>query len=232
MDESEISATLGSYRYRRITGDFNIRTGESAGLRINAMATQADSNGAGASLDKRGVAASYRFGSVSELKTTVRSGKYTRDQGSGAIRFCQNSVTNPTCPIPLVALDTINSTTVLTRGNSNKFTALGLRHEVLAGVDLVLERKRVYSLSAVTKPNTTIGTIDDGASVIEASQTQTLASAFQSNSLGLYAQDLLQAAPDWKLLGGLRFDQMRGTYDNINAGGTASSHPRCAPALV
>jgi catecholate siderophore receptor len=319
MDEHEVSATLGSNNYRRVTGDFNIQTGEDAGLRINAMATKADSNGAGARLDKKGIAASYRFGigtadeflvslyalqndnginygmpwirptatspgsestlnnnlgpntyyglasdynkgtanhltlththrfdSDSELKTTLRTGQYTRDQRAGAIRFCQRTVnatngavTNPTCPTPRVALDTVNSATVLTRGNnnklqdldatyaqsdySNKFNALGLRHEVLAGVDLASERKQVYSLSAVTKPTTTIGSIDDGAAVDEAGRTKALASTFQSNSLGLYAQDLLQIAPHWKLLGGLRFDKMRATYDNLAASGAITS---------
>ncbi|HOF52367.1 MAG TPA: TonB-dependent receptor plug domain-containing protein, partial [Rhodoferax sp.] len=57
IDESELTTTLGSYNYRRVTGDFNIRTGEDAGLRITAMATKADSNGAGSSIDKRGMAA-------------------------------------------------------------------------------------------------------------------------------------------------------------------------------
>lgn len=150
------------------------------------------------------------------------------------------AVTNPTCPTALVALDTVNNATVLTRGSnnkvqdldasyaqsdySNKFTALGLRHEVLAGVDWTCERKQVYNLSAVTKPTTTIGAVDDGAAVDEASRTKTLASAFRSNSLGLYAQDLLQVAPNWKLLGGLRFDRMRATYDNLAASGAITSN--------
>jgi catecholate siderophore receptor len=62
IDRHEISTTLGSHAYRRITGDFNLHTGENAGLRINAMATTADNNGAGASIDKRGLAANYRWG--------------------------------------------------------------------------------------------------------------------------------------------------------------------------
>ena len=62
IDEHEVSITLGHYNYKRVTGDFNIQTGESAALRINAMVTQADNNGAGSSIDKKGIAAAYRFG--------------------------------------------------------------------------------------------------------------------------------------------------------------------------
>lgn len=50
IDESQVDLTLGSHQYRRIVGDFNIKTGESAALRINAMSTTADNNGAGSSL--------------------------------------------------------------------------------------------------------------------------------------------------------------------------------------
>ena len=59
---NEVNLTLGSHRYRRATGDFNIKTDENAGLRLNAMVNTADDNGAGSSLDKRGIAAGYRAG--------------------------------------------------------------------------------------------------------------------------------------------------------------------------
>jgi catecholate siderophore receptor len=62
IDENQVDITVGSHAYRRVTGDFNIQTGESAALRINAMSTKADNNGAGSSIDKSGVAASYRWG--------------------------------------------------------------------------------------------------------------------------------------------------------------------------
>ena len=62
MDENQLDVTLGSHNERRVVGDFNIKTGESAALRINAMTTVADNNGAGSSLDKKGVSATYRWG--------------------------------------------------------------------------------------------------------------------------------------------------------------------------
>jgi catecholate siderophore receptor len=62
ITEHEVSTTLGSHDFRRVTGDFNIRTGENAAVRINAMATRADNNGAGAGIDKKGLAAAWRGG--------------------------------------------------------------------------------------------------------------------------------------------------------------------------
>ena len=62
VNQNEVDTTIGSHKYRRVTGDFNIKTGESAALRLNAMVNTADNNGAGSSIDKRGIAGAYRFG--------------------------------------------------------------------------------------------------------------------------------------------------------------------------
>jgi catecholate siderophore receptor len=38
---------------------------------------------------------------------------------------------------------------------------------------------------------------------------------FNSRGYGLYAQDLVQVAPNWKLLGGLRYDNLLGDYSTF-----------------
>lgn len=62
IDENQVDLTVGSHNYYRLVADFNAKTGDDAALRINAMRTQADNNGAGSSIDKQGVAADYRWG--------------------------------------------------------------------------------------------------------------------------------------------------------------------------
>ena len=62
VTEHEVTTTVGSHDYGRVTGDFNFQTGENAALRLNAMVNKADNNGAGSSIDKNGLAAAYRFG--------------------------------------------------------------------------------------------------------------------------------------------------------------------------
>jgi catecholate siderophore receptor len=304
ITENEVSTTLGSYNYRRVTGDFNIQTGEDAGLRINAMVTKADNNAAGSAIDKRGIAANYRFGigttdefslslysldnnngvnygvrwikptstsatststinegirpnayygmdsdynkgtanyltashthrfqDDSELKTTVRRGTYTRDMRATLWNYATGT-----------GLNNFSDATVLTRGAQNKiqdmeglyaqsdyttkFAALGVKHEVFAGVDLAQEGKRVYSVprnGAPLRPNTTVGTPADGAWIDEGSREVTLGSAFQANNLGLYAMDMVQVAEHWKILGGLRYDSMRGNYTSYNTAGAITN---------
>jgi catecholate siderophore receptor len=316
-DESEISTTLGSHSYKRITGDFNIQTGENAALRINAMATEADNDGAGNSQSKKGFAATYRFGigtadefSVglydlqnnngmnygipwirptatsavsettindkldpsayygmatdynngsaqhvtashthrfqddSELKSSIRVGSYTRDQRSGTVRHCLQTtnattgvVTNPQCPTN-VSLATFSDATILTRGTqlkiqdmdtvylqsdySTKFKALGFQHELLTGADFASEKRKVYAARSaaqggvtLTKPNTTAGTTDDGATINEATRVLYQSNQFDSTGFGMYVQDLVQVAPHWKLLAGLRYDNLKGDYSTF-----------------
>ncbi|QBM27985.1 TonB-dependent receptor [Hydrogenophaga pseudoflava] len=315
IDEHQVDLTLGNHKYVRATGDFNIMTGDSSALRLNAMATKADNNGSGASLDKRGMAVAYRtgigerdeflanlyhldnnngvnygmpfiapargssdrtllpvdpdtnyglasdyndssatiaglahthrFSRDSELKTQVRVGKFDRDLRSGAIRLCTQGVnqqtgaiTNPNCPTS-VSLDNFGPGTVLTRGThlkiqkldsvqaqsdfSTKFDALGVKHELIAGVDVSREERTVYAARSaaqggvnITKPTTTIGTPEDGASVNEASRVLRVNNAYVATGVGAYVQDVIQVAPAWKVVGGVRYDNLNGDYD-INA---------------
>lgn len=301
IDQSEVTTTLGSGNYTRVTGDFNIKTGESAALRVNAMVTKADNNGAGTQIDKRGVAAAYRFGigeidefSVgmyslrndngvnygmrwikptsaaatststinealapntdyglnsdynkgkadyatashihrfdddSELKTTIRHGVFDRDQRASTINYGTSNGA-------ATGINNFSGATIITRGTvlkiqdmnstyaqsdySNKFQALGFKHEVLAGVDLAQEGKRVFAGTAITKANTVASSTNGSGSINEGSRTLTLSNAFTADNLGVYAQDLVQVAPNWKLLGGLRFDRMRGNYATYNTAG-------------
>lgn len=302
MDEHQVDITLGSHAYRRITGDFNIQTSESAALRLNAMVTEANDDGTGRRLDKQGVAAAYRWGigerdefqaslyhlenqnginygipfiapvagsadrvllpldptayyglasdsndsggsiaslshthrfsHQSELKTQLRVGRFNRDQHSGAIRFANATLQ----PGGVAAnLSNFGPNTVLTRGNhfkiqdmdiaqvqsdfSNQFEALGFKHTLLAGVDITREKKTVFTPRTaaqggvdITKPSTTVGTPNDGASVDEASRVLRLSNDYVATGWGAYVQDMVQVAPAWKLVGGLRYDHLRGDY--------------------
>ena len=314
IDEHEVSITLGHYNYKRVTGDFNIQTGESAALRINAMVTQADNNGAGSSIDKKGIAAAYRFGigerdefsaslysldnknginyglpwirptatatvsgsavvdnrlipdlnpstyyglnsdrndgtanwvalqhihrfsSDSELQTQLRQGRFTRDQHASAIRFAGQAATAaaPLTNPAAVSMANLNANTVINRGNNlkvqdvdtthlqsdfnTKFQALGLKHDLITGMDFAAEKKRVYAERSlaqggvtVVKPQATIGD-PNSVSVNEDSRVLRPGNAYQAVGYGVYAQDMMQVAKDWKLVLGLRYDNMRGSY--------------------
>ena len=305
ITEHQVDLTLGSHAYRRATGDFNIQTAPDAALRINAMVTKADNNGSGASLEKNGVAAAYRWGigernefqaslynldnnnginygipfiapyagapatervllpldpknyyglasdyndgsatmagfshihrfdRESEIKTQVRLGQFKRDQRSGAIRFAAagfqpggvaanltnfgpDTVLQRNLHLKIQDMDTVQ----VQSDYNGKFESLGFKHEILAGVDASREEKTVYAaLNAAqggvvpTKPRTTVGTPSDGAFVDEASRVLRVNNQYVSTGWGAYVQDVVQLTPTWKLVGGLRYDNLTGDYD-------------------
>ncbi|WP_374263627.1 TonB-dependent receptor [Zoogloea sp.] len=316
IDENQLDLTVGSHNYYRVVADMNVKTGDDAALRINAMRTKADNNGAGTSLDKQGVAADYRWGigtrdefevglfrlennnginygmpwirkyagapvsettmlpvdpkayygmasdrnygtatygtlshthrfsEDTELVTKLRKGDFTRDQRASTVRLAGASLQ----PGGVAATrDTFSDATVLTRGTqlkmqsyenllfqsdlSTKFDAWGMKHAVQTGVDFAWERKRVYGARSaaqggvdISKPTTTVGDPDNGVGVAESTRVPGKTSEFESFGGGLYAQDLIEFIPNWKLLAGLRYDAMSGQFDQFSLANGAVTH--------
>jgi catecholate siderophore receptor len=305
---SEVSLTGGNHDYARATGDFNIQTADDAALRITGMRTQANNNGSGSSIDKYGLAASYRWGigkpleqqvslyhlnndnginyglpwikprstdgqsaqtvnsqldparyygmasdyshtegdvltymntvklgGGAEVKSVVRRGEFKRDQRASTIRLTAGE-----------DLSNFNAGTVFTRGTqikiqdmdvlqaqsdyTGKHELFGLKHDITTGLDMSREKRSVYGAKTsaqggvtLTKPNTTAGTPDDGAWVDESSRVLGLNNRFTATGAGAYVQDLIHIAPMWKVLGGLRYDFMSGSYTTYNLGTGAQS---------
>jgi catecholate siderophore receptor len=183
----------------------------------------------------------HRFDDGGELRTALRYGYYDRDQRASTVRFCQNNAANanPDCPSTPQGLNTISDATILTRGTQNKvqdmtttylqvdytnrFGWFGVNHEVLTGVDLAFEDFAGYNMSlppGVTlnknSPRTTIGTPDNGYGwVDEGQRIKRQQSAFDAQAAGIFAQDLIQVAEQWKLLLGLRYDYFKGEYQSF-----------------
>ena len=109
-------------------------------------------------------------------------------------------------------------TTTVQSDYSGKHAAFGLRHDLQGGVDLARESFRNYATAlpagtTLTKPLTILGSPADGASVDESLRQKVLNRAFVARALGVYVQDLVQLAPSWKLLAGLRYDRFEGRFD-------------------
>ncbi|UUX96060.1 TonB-dependent receptor [Aquabacterium sp. J223] len=309
LNQNEVTATVGNFNYRRLTGDFNLVTGENAAVRLNVMRTTADNNGSGSSIDKSGLAGAFRWGigtrdefqvsaywldnenginygipwirptaasssaentiipglkpqayygmasdrnhggarmvtlshihrfsGTTELRTQVRKGEFKRDLRASAIRFA-GAAQQPGAAA--IGLNNFGPNTVFTRGSNYKiqdvdtlhvqsdlstaFDALGVRHELLAGVDFTREAKDVYIPRTaaqggvnLTKPTTTAGTPGDGAWVDEDSRILRDNNAFVAKGYGAFVQDVVQVAPAWKVIGGLRYDNLDGSYNVFN----------------
>jgi catecholate siderophore receptor len=305
VDQTDVMGSVGTEGAFRTTGDFNIRTGEEAALRINAMVTKSDNGGA--NIERNGIAPTYswgigtrdefsvglfhlntnnvprsaigylegrvpqgmdprnfygtpadyvdgsatygtvsnihRFESGGELRTQLRTGTFDRNQWSSVARFGTTDG-RPTTQ------SNLSDATILTRGAltprkdnydttyfqsdySNTFQWFGVRHDVLGGIDAAYEKatrfQNVTSNVLGTRPNTTVGTPDDGARLTGTGNVPSYreTSNYKGNSMGIYAQDLVQIAPNWKLLGGVRWDRFKATTGQVTyaANGSVATRP-------
>ncbi len=189
-----------------------------------------------------------RLGNRAELRTALRVARYTRDLRASAIRF-GNATLQPSGVA--VTSDSFSDATVLTRGTNNKVMDMGTvylqsdysgRHRwlgrenaVQAGVDLAREDFENFAATVpagvtLTKPRTSVGTPADGATIDESLRALAVNRRFQSSALGLYVQDLVQVAPHWKVLAGLRWDRFEGDYENVSIAANANNPCSVAPA--
>ena len=211
----------------------------------NYYGAASDYNAGGAALATAGH--THRFADGGELKSALRQGRYDRDQRAGTIRFFTN--TNPANGAIVLAPGAtgptyVTDSTLLTRGAnnkiqnmnttygqsdySNKFNWFGVKNEVLTGVDVAHEVFRGFAAVVPTgvvldknTPRTTIGTPNDGTGFVDESRRIVRQQAgFDAKSLGLYFQDLVQITPSWKLLGGLRWDYFKGSYETFQTSTT------------
>jgi catecholate siderophore receptor len=198
----------------------------------------------------------HRFADGGELKSAIRHGRYDRDQRASTIRFFTNAnaANGPIVATP--GLDTINGSTLLTRGTnnkvqdmqttyaqtdySNKYKAFGMKHELLTGVDLAHEVFHNYAMivpPGVTldknAPRTTIGTPDDGTGFVdESARIKRMSGSFDAKAIGVYAQDLVEIVPTVKILAGLRYDYFKGEYLTYQTATTGTNPPPLGTQLT
>jgi catecholate siderophore receptor len=193
----------------------------------------------------------HRLDGGRELKTQLRVAQYTRDQRASAVRFVAGAeqpdgqaVTSDTFSDATllqrsggtgVQLKTMNMDTLYVQSDySGRHKWLGLEHSVQTGVDVAHERFENFGVAptspTLAKPRTTVGSPDDGAWIDESQRTLVRNRTFTARGLGAYVQDLVQIAPMWKLLAGLRWDRLDGRYRNIAVTGNPNNVCAVMPA--
>ena len=286
VTRQEADLTLGSGREARLTGDFNVRTGADAALRLNVLGHHADNYGA--KVEKKGIAPTFRWGiglkdefslgayyldtdgrplynhpwflvdgrlkpslpaknyyglasdylrtgtayatashlhrfdARTELKTTLRHGRYERDLWSSVIGFV------PAAQQPggvAVTPDTISADTLLQRTPKGRkaetdltqlqseLTATLGRHSLIAGIDLSFEdAKRANNFAgAQSGLRTTVGMPNDGDSRDDTRGTPNW-NTFEADNAGLFVQDTVSLGAAIKAVAGIRYDRFKASY--------------------
>jgi catecholate siderophore receptor len=177
----------------------------------------------------------HRFGQDESLKTTIRAGSYQRDlmATTSTIRAANATGTGcaPATGVARIDPAVITDATVVchgsqTRGGADKNLFVqsdyntknklfGLNNQVLVGGEYAFEKADFWGYTGVpTKPNTTIGNPNSNAFFTDTRvRAYTTGNGmYKGRSVGIYTQDTLDLTPHWKLLAGLRYDNMDYTY--------------------
>lgn len=151
----------------------------------------------------------YRFSPTSQLRTQLRAAEYQRSYWAKT----------PNVATPPDALGGVGGnqtrtmdykTTTLQSDYSTQLDALGMKHELLAGIEYLKEdsyRKGLQNFGSTGAP--------DFRPYVEA--TAGNATAFTSDSYAYYLQDMVEFVPKWKATLGVRHDEMDATYSSTTS---------------
>ena len=235
---------LASYYYLNNQNGLNyglpwLTTGPAPEDRSTLPGLKATANFGMASDYNHGKAQHFTLGHVwkpdnqTELNTRLRKGSYERDMRASTIRFAgaalqpggvavnsgnfgPNTVFRRGTPLKIQNLDNL----MLQSDLSKKFEVAGMKHELLAGFEWQKDEKEVFAARSaaqggvnLAKPTGTFGNpgspwIDESTRVLRKSND------YSSHNWGVYAQDMLHLNQQFKLIAGLRYDRLNGTYNS------------------
>ncbi len=160
----------------------------------------------------------HRFDQQSELKTTLRHGRYERELWASVINFATGTTQanlNPNTVITRTPKGRVgySDLTQLQSDYSTAFDALGMKHQLLTGVDLGQEdaRRNQSFAGPGSGLTTTVGTPNDGDWRADPRGAPPL-NTFDARTIGFYAQDTMALTEALKLVAGLRFDRFTASY--------------------
>jgi len=164
----------------------------------------------------------HRFGGQTEFKSVLRKADYERDLRATAPRLAGN-------PSLISDVAVVNrqrqarGSTEHTLTSQNDFTTVlttgSLRHEVLVGLEWMREEaERWNNVGAAPNPPTTVGApsaFPPLSDLYFSSFVRVPQANYTGHTVGVYAQDTIQLAEQWKLNLGGRFDHFRADYDRV-----------------
>ncbi len=151
----------------------------------------------------------YRFSPASQLRSQLRFADYERSYWAKT----PNLTTLPNALGGIGGNQTRTShykTLTLQSDFSTKFTALGMQHEVLTGIEYLKEdsyRKGLQNFGTTAAPD-----YRPYQAAVAGNANQ-----FTSDSYAVYAQDTLEFMPKWKATFGLRHDKMDANYSSATS---------------
>ena len=154
-----------------------------------------------------------------KLRSTLRYARYLLDQDATAPRIAGT----PTPDTPLDSI-TVNRGIVGRERDDSMldhqtdaivtFATLGLRHTLVAGIELARETTDVTSFTVTGVPTATLVDPDPFPNLGALQRTPNTRAKTTAYTASAYLVDTLALTPQWKLLGGVRFDHFEADFEN------------------
>lgn len=169
---------------------------------------------------------SHHFSSTSEWRTQLRRAQYKRSywgrQPSPTIAPGDTGLNLPCTPVPPATTCTPNvgsnramdyKTLALQSNFSNQFEMMGMKHEILTGVEYLNEDSFRHTLQNLG------GTSAANPPILRPYLINTtgVPVSFDSDSYAVYAQDTVEFIPRWKATLGTRRDMMDAQYSSVTS---------------
>ncbi len=182
----------------------------------------------------------HRFDDGGQLKTQIRTGVFDRSQWSTAGAFATGTTISNLNPNTVITRQGLTPRKDQYKGTyfqsdyTNKFDWFGVKNDVIAGIDGAKEQANRYGAgngigANYNKGTTTVG--NDGAVAYTAiSPVYRETSAYSAKAVGAFLQDVIQIAPSWKVLAGVRYDYFSGRFQQrtYNAAGAVATVPNAS----
>lgn len=186
------------------------------------------------------IRATHKLDSKHEIAAQLRVGRYERD-----VLTSQPRLRNPFNPAqdfssapagtpvtdstPLAYSGKLrgadNENQVLSVDYNGKFDTGSLSHELLAGAEFTRETLTASTIRADQSITNILGTVGNPAASYNGGYLKYRASDFTSRNLAAYVTDTVALNQQWKVMAGLRMDQLEGTYRTYEVPGTAAPQP-------
>jgi len=163
----------------------------------------------------------HRFDQDSELKTTVRYGQYSRDLLGSQVGFKNLTQQNALSDSTLLSRSPKarygeSQVLQLQSDYNNTFEWMGRQHSLIAGVDFIKEdaERNNNHTTGLSNRDIAVGNANDGYGIADP-RTKVPSLFFNSQNLGVYAQDTVKLTETVKLLAGLRLENFSVKYKDI-----------------
>jgi len=170
----------------------------------------------------------YRFTPDVSLRTALRVADYERDLWTSVPRLPGGTtvVTDATAVNRQRQARGGEETPIISQTDLNaRFKTGSVEHLLLAGMELAWEDAKRWSYAPTGAiPPTTVGDPNPYPTLPAGffNKTRTNEVDFESNSIGLYVQDIIEFLPGWKVLLGLRWDRLDADYERAEPLGPLS----------